>query len=542
MPPRKGRHRRRKGPGGPRRTRRAGDVIPIGRARSAGTVHLTGPSITNLVGALLASVRTIVADDESRALGFEVWASTMAATVYGPEQMPAEFYADLADGLVASLDDDARPALAALAVALDHREAEPLRRVHAQQRALLPPGDASDLGIGRAVPRAAYEVADAAGDGVTLLVDVAQPGGDHTAGVHIDHNLGAMATDLVLGPPWAALEASGAHRERGLTVTEVSLADVRARYDEAVAVTDATLDPPTSDDFDTLRPVLERRMALLPPGGRVPEWPTLTDHEVDDLVAGFLASPEVQDLPEPARTEAGWIADLWIRHATDVTFGGPLRLSPALVEVFCASWFPGSVALDPVAAESVEPVLDAWVRHVARATGVDDDRRDEVLAAVHHWAPAAASGPAVPARWPDVDPPHRWRRLEPADHPSAVDADMDLGPPPVREGPDAVRHRAAALARALLGPRFVGPAVELADRLADHGHDRLSRSRASDVWGSAITWLLADDSGAFSPTSRGRTRDDLAADLPVSRQTATRRARELRDLLDLQKGGCAVDW
>lgn len=72
----------------------------------------------------------------------------------------------------------------------------------------------------------------------------------------IDHNLGGIAKDLLVGPslsePGEAVElarkeVAGAGR---LRCDEIELAEVAARCCEVLSRTEHTLDPPVSDDFE----------------------------------------------------------------------------------------------------------------------------------------------------------------------------------------------------------------------------------------------------------------------------------------------------
>ena len=591
MSPRKGRHPRRKGPGGPRRTSRVGhdaEIIPIDRASGARhRAGLLGPSIDNLVRSLLSALRTLAPEDPgARPIGVEVWADRMAATVYGPGQMPPDFYADLADGLLGSPDPDARPALAALALVLDHEDAADLRQAHADHRDLLPPDDPSDLGIGRAVARRAFEIDHVQGDGATLMVEVDQPGAPHCVGVYIDNTLGGLAKDLLVGPPWMQVEATY-RAGPGITVREVPLAEVRARYEAALDLTDHTLDPPVPEDFEDTRPLVARRMALLPPGGEVPEVPVPDGEEVEELVEAFLDSPEAAALDPAVEEQAGWLVDLWITHATGYAIGSPHRLSPMLVEVFCVDWYPRKALVDPETVAAAPAVLAAWARYAARITGLDDEWRDEALAAIAAFTPAMAAGvPTEGIGGDDLDgldpeireaflqevaadgvtvadleqevadgsrtnltsvpPPDErsWTPLVPAPaEPRRLhwEADARAVVPEVATKVKAICLGSSVLAADLLGEAFVQPAVDLAVRIGEVEPSPLPHTQ-DRAWTAAIVWLLAEDSGAFATRTPGRRRDDLAADLPLGRTATTKRAGQIRDLLDLAEGELAVDW
>ncbi|HYI60495.1 MAG TPA: hypothetical protein VEW93_01670 [Acidimicrobiales bacterium] len=387
MRDRGGRHRRAKGPGGPARPSRSGRVTA---PPAADGVAFTGPAPERLLGPLLSMLRaTAPPEAPGRAVGIEVWADRLAETVYAEGAMPRDFYAELGGGLAASEDVDAPAALAALAVALAHRDAEPLRAVHRDQvRARRGTADEdTDQGIGRAVPVRAREIVALNGDGVTVVVDVDQPTAPHSVSVHVDHNLMGVATDAGAGPPWT----DGHSDDEGTVVAEVSLADARARIRHALDMAGHSPGAPGAAEMDSVRALVERRLALLPSGGGVPARPTVTEEEMDDHVQAFLASPEAGALDDLDRAEAGWIAELWIDHAVNDTIGGPLRVSPTLVELFGIASLPHSGGVDEATLAAAPAVLDAWIRYAARVTDVDDRGRDEALAALATITPHLAS-------------------------------------------------------------------------------------------------------------------------------------------------------
>lgn len=256
-----------KGPGGPSRPSRSGRAtLPSSTGGPGGPVTIKNPSIDGLVESILRMARQVApAGAPGRAIGMELWADHLAVSLYDPEAMPAAYYEELADGLVASTDPDAPAVLAALATALSHDEAGPLRATHTGAASHTGAAGDDDLGIGRATPTRAWVVEEGQDDGLTVVVEFDQPGAPHSLTAFIDHSLEGLATDLSVGPPWGA-DGDGAEvgAEPDATVTEVSLADARARIEHAVDRTAESPGAPVSDDYLSLGRLAMRRLALLP--------------------------------------------------------------------------------------------------------------------------------------------------------------------------------------------------------------------------------------------------------------------------------------
>lgn len=553
-----GRHSRRKGPGGPSRPARSGRVAPVpAPTEPTGGVRFKGPTNEALVASLLAMVREAAPPAAAgRAIGVELWADHLGAVLYDRDAMPEEFYAELGEALAASPADDAPAVLAALAVALDHPDAKPLRAAQAAAAARRGPDDRSDLGIGRAVGTRALVVGHVQGDGVSIVVDFDQPGSPHSISAYVDHNLKGIARDLSVGPPWDAQES----RDEMLSIpdmelTEISLADARARIADAMALTDHSPGAPVSDDYDSIAPIVARRVASLPDGGTVPPRPTVGEDELDEIVAGFLASSEVADLPAGTEDQAGWIAELWIDHAVNETVGGPLRVSEVLVELFCTVGFHATGADEAVVAAAPD-VLAAWIRYASRVTGLRDAWRDEALEALEVYGPNLAHPPdddddldfdddrvhealGDSSPIPPVDLGAWEPLLPPAPGPPAWGSDLSAVPPHLETRVMSLSPQAALLAETTLGRPFVQPAVDLVLALAAVDPSPLAGHRAATPWAQAAVWVLAEDSGAFAD---GRDPADLAAALGSRPTPLAEQASRLRAALALAPGARAVDW
>jgi hypothetical protein len=219
-----------------------------------------------MVATLLETARSAVPPGHpAPGVALEQWAHELAATSFDDEAMPREFYVDLGRTLVGSDDPLAPAALAALALVVRHRDAAPLRRARADWLAASPADPDADLGLGREVPTRAIAITHPDEDEVSLVVGFDAAGGAHAIGLMIDGAHDGLGRDLFVGPA-IELIAEDATSDAELIVTEVPRAEAAARMTAALAVADAE----GWDDPDDLvvRPLVDRRLALISPGGR----------------------------------------------------------------------------------------------------------------------------------------------------------------------------------------------------------------------------------------------------------------------------------
>ena len=218
-----------------------------------------------MVTALLDTANTAAPPDHpARGVAFELWAAELAASSFADDAMPRPFYVDLGDRLASSSRPEAPPALAALALAIDHRDGTPLRRVRDGwlERTT---GDArdADLGIGREVPARAVTIGHPDEPQTSVVVGLEAAGGDHSFGLLVDDALDGLGRDLFVGPPLEVIVADAA-ADPDLVVTPISLDEARTRIEDALAITVAE-DWDDPQDLQTF-PLLTRRLGLLPSG------------------------------------------------------------------------------------------------------------------------------------------------------------------------------------------------------------------------------------------------------------------------------------
>ncbi|QYG94176.1 hypothetical protein HC251_18160 [Iamia sp. SCSIO 61187] len=257
--------RHRRGPGGPSRPARSGRVTPSqGRRHRPQVSGLLDPTVDHMVTALLdTAITSAPPDHPARGVSFELWAAELAASSFADEAMPRAFYVDLGDRLAASARPEAPPALAALALAVEHRDATPLRRARDAWLARVGDGADADLGIGREVPSGAVTIGHPDEAQTSVVVGLEAAGGAHSFGLLVDDALDGLGRDLFVGPPLEVIAADAAD-DPELVVTPIALDEARRRIEDALAVTLAE-DWDDPQDLRTL-PLVTRRLGLLPPG------------------------------------------------------------------------------------------------------------------------------------------------------------------------------------------------------------------------------------------------------------------------------------
>lgn len=329
--------------------------------------------------------------------------------------------------------------LAALERAADARALAALRAIAAVGSELVAPaaGAAADRlaehgvvepawrdGVGAARGQRALIMRDTVfDDAANVIVEFERPGHDpYVVGVLIDHNLGGIAKDLLVGPSLTELREALARAPDGaagsgrLRFDEIELGEAAARCREALWRTEHTLDPPVSDDFRPQVAAVLSHVRTLPDDGGIYEPAEIADSERQRALAGFLASPEAE--PFRDRDDAVDLATLAIDYCADHLEGEgrPLRWSPVVVELFMTWFLPRKVVREPEFFERTVPeLLPAWVRYAGRARGIPEPAleeaadavavfRDEMLALVRDesaWAPGKAL--AVAAQEAGVD-------------------------------------------------------------------------------------------------------------------------------------------
>ena len=328
------------------------------------------------------------------ALDAELWASGLLGSWWPPSHVMSIGDSDVALGgpLVSEVARLRLPGAAAALLALgavSESELGVLALDHANQLLV---SDAPRPRWGQAIMeatvlRTAVMREDVFDDGVTIFIEATHEDGEpHAIGVYIDHNLGGMATDVVLADSIDRVDellAEHLDDHPGLRIEPIDSGEAYVRISDAMELTDMTLEPPVSDDYAALRALARLRADDL--SGPFPDSspPDVGPDERDNLLSNFLGSPEGK--PFAADSDEAFVVTVAIDFCADYVDGRPLRWSPALVPLFMVDWMPRKVLADRPTFEAVPTALEAWVRYAGRARAIPAWGIDATIEAIHEW-------------------------------------------------------------------------------------------------------------------------------------------------------------
>ncbi|WP_108719167.1 hypothetical protein [Miniimonas sp. S16] len=296
-----------------------------------------------------------------------------------------------------------------------------LRREVAQRRHALP---GWLLRAERIRPVRAALFADVLGDGDDVVLEIELPTRRAlTLVVYIDTNLGTIVKTAfaIASSLEDVIEIHHENAVEGQTVEPLSLADARARIEEAVAAGRATFPPVEDDEWPALRPFTEWMARLLPEGGSAPQWEEPTQAILERYRTQFFASPHARGLDGSPGSDARSIVDMLMSFGSSQGTGDPLRVSPVTTEILLLDWVPRKVVADVAYLDQVPTVHRGFVRFAHEQRGVPAERTRETLAALDQLEPEYRTiirsprhqGPmallerlgAIPPAGPDGEPP-----------------------------------------------------------------------------------------------------------------------------------------
>ncbi len=243
--------------------------------------------------------------------------------------------------------------------------------------------------LGDVEPRRAVVMADGWGEERILWIDFERPDREvRGIGMRVNAMEAGYAHGFLYGPAIADLAGTVETDVQG-TVREISLADARAMALWGLELRDMIWDGDDLDDEDAelvgdeeLRALIDQRIGLLPSGGAPPFDEPLTEDEVDDLCAEFVASRSSSPCDEPIDVDdAQWLVDDVCWFARSLCDGDPLRWSPPRVGLYLTAWIPEMALCDDEAHDAVESVFPRWLRFAAERRGLAEDLLEMNLAA-----------------------------------------------------------------------------------------------------------------------------------------------------------------
>jgi hypothetical protein len=234
----------------------------------------------------------------------------------------------------------------------------------------------------------AVELGHVLGDGDNVMLGVRLPGFELTMVIYIDHNLGTVVKDGFAVP--APLdEVIGDFLELGddpdTTYRDLSLADARARADQAIELGMIMFPPLETDTWPGSRPLARWLLRILPEGGsgyQRPEWDQAATRR---LAKQFFASDHGSQLND---ADHKYLLDQILWFGTGYGPGDPLRWSPVAVEILLADWIPRKLVASPACLAKAPDLLRAFIGFCHAERGIRPVLTGQTLAAVNHHEPA----------------------------------------------------------------------------------------------------------------------------------------------------------
>ena len=241
-----------------------------------------------------------------------------------------------------------------------------------------------------------WEQVDVLGDGENVLLGLRWSTGDElTVVLYIDHNIGGLIKDFIsgLGDAEEILTMFEAEAEAGSSQRRIDPADARARIESAVQRWSMTWPPVLSDEWPVARPLVQWVASKLPEGGVMPTLDELSDEDRDRLIDSFLGSPDGDAHRDDPDVQTLLGATLWF--GADHGVCDPLKWSPVRVELLLTDFIPRKLLVDAETLAKLPELLVDFLPWALRALGdrdgidrqVIDERIDDALEALDHWAP-----------------------------------------------------------------------------------------------------------------------------------------------------------
>lgn len=220
-------------------------------------------------------------------------------------------------------------------------------------------------------PYRAISITDVLGDGENVVVGVQLPGGREMVIVaYVDHNMGTAVKDaFVLPAPideltdqWKSLDEA-----EETAMSDLDLADARAKLTEAIATGAMTYPPFETDTWPMARPLTEWILAKMPSGGSGYQRPEFRDDELATITEEFFSSRHGRELDDEDHRQL-FESILWF--GTDYGPGDPLRWSPPSVEILLMDFIPRKVLAPADYLSRLPDLLRTFVHYAHETRGI----------------------------------------------------------------------------------------------------------------------------------------------------------------------------
>lgn len=229
--------------------------------------------------------------------------------------------------------------------------------------------------LGDVTPQRAMLLTDVWEDDCLILVDYVRPDGTVCGlGVHVDRLLGGVAHHFLHGPSIKATIAADGDRDDPV-VRPLSLTEARVMIAVGLELRELSDLPEVSDDEECyrldegLRPLVDQRVGLLPPGGDAAQPGPLTTRQIGRAVRRIAARSRGLDRGDVER-----VADRIVAFGAFCSDQDPLRWSPRKIHLFLVEWIPWRTAPYFDEHDAVEAVFPHWLEYAAERRCLEADR------------------------------------------------------------------------------------------------------------------------------------------------------------------------
>lgn len=262
----------------------------------------------------------------------------------------------------------------------------------------------------------AVRMADALGDGDNIMLGVRLAGSHElTVIAYVDHNFGGLVKDAFVLPQ--PINSTVDQYERvsdgeDLFWEELSLADARAWFDDAIRVAAMSFPPIETESWPACRALIEWITRRLSDGGSGYQRPLWSPDELAELKEKFFASKWGHPLGSDDFRE---LLDPLLWYATDYGSGDPLRWGPAKVGILLTEWLPRKVAAPPGLLVNAPDLLWAFVNFAHEECGVPTASTEKTLTVIDACTPEYLQMIASTFHSPEYEDPH-WSEELQLDH------------------------------------------------------------------------------------------------------------------------------